>query len=295
MKQGNGEGHSDKHDAVDADSPLALFPSERQLVLVSSSPRATSFSPPVDFPDEWKSPAGHPTTVAPAATARPSSSVLARAAAFLAVMIAAGTVLYFGVPAFSTGDVQRGIQGGVIVPEEALDALDRHLAALPPVLPVPSPVGSAVVAEAVNQGVVEPPPLEPLRPQVVATLPARSAEATDSRPRARTASGETPRASAARAEPTPRPVFQGTINVDTQPPGARVFVDGRFVDVTPIANLTLRAGSHVVRIELEAYERWSTAVQVVAEKTVNVAATLQPVRQDPGNPAEVQSASDASR
>jgi hypothetical protein len=162
-------------------------------------------------------------------------------------------------------------------------------------LPVPSPVGSAVVAEAVNQGVVEPPPLEPLRPQVVATLPARSAEATDSRPRARTASGETPRASAARAEPTPRPVFQGTINVDTQPPGARVFVDGRFVDVTPIANLTLRAGSHVVRIELEAYERWSTAVQVVAEKTVNVAATLQPVRQDPGNPAEVQSASDASR
>ena len=55
-------------------------------------------------------------------------------------------------------------------------------------------------------------------------------------------------------------------------------VDSRYVGMTPVV-WEVSAGSHVVRIEREGYERWSGAVQAVAEKTVNVAVTLLPARQ----------------
>lgn len=77
-----------------------------------------------------------------------------------------------------------------------------------------------------------------------------------------------------------RLTFRGTISVESQPAGAQVFVDGRPVGVTPLVGLELPAGSHVVRIDLDGYERWSSAIQVVTEKTVNVVTTLQPTRQD---------------
>ena len=86
------------------------------------------------------------------------------------------------------------------------------------------------------------------------------------------------RPSPIRTQPTERRIFLGTISVVTQPDGAQVSVDGRYVGVTPLVNWELPAGSHVVRIEHEGCERWSGAVQAIAEKTVNVAVTLQPAR-----------------
>jgi hypothetical protein len=77
-----------------------------------------------------------------------------------------------------------------------------------------------------------------------------------------------------------RLTFRGAISVESQPAGAQVFVDGRPLGVTPLVGWELPAGSHVVRIDLDGYERWSTAVQVVTEKTVNVVMNLQPTRHD---------------
>ncbi len=73
-------------------------------------------------------------------------------------------------------------------------------------------------------------------------------------------------------------MFQGTISVDSQPGAAQVYVDGEYVGVTPLITRQLPAGSHVVRIELQGYERWSGAVRAVANETVNLAVTLQPRR-----------------
>lgn len=77
-----------------------------------------------------------------------------------------------------------------------------------------------------------------------------------------------------------RLTFRGAISVESQPAGAQVSVDGRPVGVTPLVGWELPAGSHVVRIDRDGYERWSAAIQVVTEKTVSVVTNLQPTRQD---------------
>ena len=74
--------------------------------------------------------------------------------------------------------------------------------------------------------------------------------------------------------------YVGALDVDSEPTGGVVSVDGRQVGETPLQLSGLRAGSHVVRIERNGYERWTRAAVVVADKQTRVSATLQalPVR-----------------
>lgn len=74
--------------------------------------------------------------------------------------------------------------------------------------------------------------------------------------------------------------FVGSLRVDSHPAAAQVFVDGRPAGVTPLLDWELPAGSHVVRVEADGYTRWSSAVQVVAGKTLSLVANLQPARED---------------
>jgi hypothetical protein len=76
-----------------------------------------------------------------------------------------------------------------------------------------------------------------------------------------------------------RPKFQGNLSIESHIPGAQVSIDGRPVGVTPLVDLPLPAGSHVVRLELDGYARWSGVVQIVADKTVSLSLTLQPIPQ----------------
>lgn len=75
-----------------------------------------------------------------------------------------------------------------------------------------------------------------------------------------------------------RPKFQGSLSVNSQGPGARVFVDGRPVGLTPLFDWVLPAGSHVVRLELDGYERWASVVQIVSDQGLSLSATLQPIQ-----------------
>jgi len=75
--------------------------------------------------------------------------------------------------------------------------------------------------------------------------------------------------------------FVGAITIDSYPVGAQVFLDGRPLGQTPVAAADMRAGSHVLRLDLDGYERWSAAVQVVTYKTVTVTAQLQPLSSRP--------------
>ncbi len=70
--------------------------------------------------------------------------------------------------------------------------------------------------------------------------------------------------------------YSGSLAVDSAPNGARVLVNGVPVGTTPLLLKDLPVGSRVVRLELDGYERWSSAVSVVANQRVRTSVDLQP-------------------
>lgn len=77
------------------------------------------------------------------------------------------------------------------------------------------------------------------------------------------------------AGPTP---FRGSLIVSSQPSGAYVSLNGRGAGTTPLVLKNQRVGSRAVRIELDGYEAWTSAVQVVTNTSTNVRAALKPMR-----------------
>ena len=76
-------------------------------------------------------------------------------------------------------------------------------------------------------------------------------------------------------EPT---AFTGSMRVESRPSGARVVVDGKEAGRTPVTLSTVRAGSHVVRIEMDGYRTWTASVRVVAGERRRVTASLEQMR-----------------
>ena len=74
------------------------------------------------------------------------------------------------------------------------------------------------------------------------------------------------------------PGFTGVLAIDSDPSGGVVFVDREHVGETPIRLTRLRAGSHVIWVEHDGYDRWTTAALVPAYKQARVRAKLQPAR-----------------
>jgi archaellum component FlaG (FlaF/FlaG flagellin family) len=74
----------------------------------------------------------------------------------------------------------------------------------------------------------------------------------------------------------PTPTF-GTIQVNSNPSGADVFVDGRFVGTTPV-NYGARAGSREVLIELSGYETFSRVVNLGGGSTATISTDLLAIR-----------------
>ena len=80
------------------------------------------------------------------------------------------------------------------------------------------------------------------------------------------------------------PRFRGTLAVDTITQGARVFVNGDFMGVTPLVLKDLPVGSRAVRVEAAGYRPWSSSVQVTANRQTRVAARLERLAADPQDP-----------
>ena len=79
-----------------------------------------------------------------------------------------------------------------------------------------------------------------------------------------------------RAAAGPRqPLFRGSLVVNSRPSGARVFVNGRSVGETPLVLRNQPAGSRAIRVALDGYESWSTAVRVVADTETRLRAELK--------------------
>jgi hypothetical protein len=68
----------------------------------------------------------------------------------------------------------------------------------------------------------------------------------------------------------------GSLVVASEPAGAAVSINGVTHGYTPLKIENLAVGTRVVRIDLAGYERWSWAVNVVANKRTPVTVRLQP-------------------
>ncbi len=97
---------------------------------------------------------------------------------------------------------------------------------------------------------------DPSQSMTVELLPNRAAEPT-------TGTTETPLR------------FSGVLVVESRPPGAVVFVDGRRVGTTPLSMTQVDAGEHAVRLERSGYQRWSASVRIVAGARNRVTASLE--------------------
>jgi serine/threonine-protein kinase len=82
-------------------------------------------------------------------------------------------------------------------------------------------------------------------------------------------------AAPARTASPPGGGFVGTLVVESRPAGAKVFLDGRGIGVTPLTLSDVSVGSHVVRLDLAGHKRWSTSIRVVAGGRERVAASLE--------------------
>ncbi len=70
----------------------------------------------------------------------------------------------------------------------------------------------------------------------------------------------------------------GSIYVDSRPRGARVFVDGRAVGVTPLRLGDVRSGSHTVRMELADHRTWMATKYVLAGQETTFTGSLERIR-----------------
>ena len=82
------------------------------------------------------------------------------------------------------------------------------------------------------------------------------------------------------AQPQPRTPqsYSGAIYVDSRPRGARVFLDGRSVGLTPVTIPDVKIGSHVVRLELADHRSWSSTTRVASGQEVRVTGSLDRIR-----------------
>ena len=67
----------------------------------------------------------------------------------------------------------------------------------------------------------------------------------------------------------------GSLQVDSRPAGANVFVDSKPVGKTPLLLESLEPGDHGVRLELDGYRAWSSSTRITAGGRSRVAASLE--------------------
>ena len=75
--------------------------------------------------------------------------------------------------------------------------------------------------------------------------------------------------------PDPRSAIPGTVQFDSRPPGATIYVDEIRIGVTPITMNNVAPGTHQVRMELLGHQTWRTTVTVDAGAQHRVGASLE--------------------
>ena len=106
------------------------------------------------------------------------------------------------------------------------------------------------------------PPPAPIEPKVEPPPPAADPE--PAAPRRRPA----PKAEPAPAPAAPAPVAaaptSGTLRIESDVPGAQVFIDREFVGVTPVTANDVKPGSHRINVSVQGYEGSADTIEVAA-------------------------------
>jgi len=75
---------------------------------------------------------------------------------------------------------------------------------------------------------------------------------------------------------TQLPVKRGALNITSEPMGAKVYLDDKEMDTTPMSLKNVPAGSYRVKMELEGYETWRGDVDVKHQQMAEARAKLEP-------------------
>ncbi len=87
-----------------------------------------------------------------------------------------------------------------------------------------------------------------------------------------------PQAQPPASPPKPPAATTGEIYVDSRPRGARVFIDGKEVGVTPLQLTAQPLGPRVVRLELADHQSWTETKTVVAGDVARITGSLDRIR-----------------
>ncbi|HET7746191.1 MAG TPA: TonB family protein [Vicinamibacteria bacterium] len=118
-------------------------------------------------------------------------------------------------------------------------------------------------------------PRAPQTPTVIAHAPTTRMPATTRRAAVAPPAAAAPRKPAAAAPPpaaptTPIPRTEGALLLDSDPPGAQVYVDGTPVGHAPLSPVEVTFGRHVVRMEAPGREAVSAEVEVKRDRPLRV-------------------------
>jgi hypothetical protein len=68
---------------------------------------------------------------------------------------------------------------------------------------------------------------------------------------------------------------EGALDVESLPPGAQVYLDGRLLGTTPFVSTNVGAGMHALRLEHRGYRGWQSSVLIVRGERNHVTASLE--------------------
>jgi serine/threonine protein kinase len=77
------------------------------------------------------------------------------------------------------------------------------------------------------------------------------------------------------ADQAPAKPPSGSLVVESRPPGASVFLDGRLVGTTPLTLDTLKIGNYTIGLDIPGYQRWASTVKITSGERSRVAASLE--------------------
>ncbi|GAB4112813.1 MAG: PEGA domain-containing protein [Candidatus Caldatribacteriota bacterium] len=79
--------------------------------------------------------------------------------------------------------------------------------------------------------------------------------------------------------PPPPPVNYGRVLVDSNPRGAKVYLDNKYTGVTPLSIDRVNSGQHKIKLQLEGYQDWDSNIFVTSNQTVSISADMIPLPQ----------------
>jgi hypothetical protein len=168
-----------------------------------------------------------------------------------------------------TGLVVGGSVGYHIGAGTAVETAQTVLAIAPPPGPADAPPSAPPAAS----------PASTSTDEVVEIKPA----AIEPQPRPTPAAARLPERTPPPTRPFRTAPGAGTIDIDSRPRGAKVFVDGRPMGTTPLRVPELSPGSHRVRLDLVGYRTVTSTVNIVGGELARLGVTLE--QMVPGRPA----------